>query len=97
MDSSLTSAVNCALSWLIVALSALGYVLTQKRMGQKWALWFVLGSGWGLIAISNTLLLVGVRLGTTQLQSMWLGSYLLVMASLLLLFLKFIALKGQPR
>jgi hypothetical protein len=97
MGSPLANTVNCALSWLIVALSALGYTLTLKRMKERWALWFILGLGWGLLAVSNTLLVAGIDVSRTQLMSILLASYVFVATSLLLLFLKVIALKGRAR
>ena len=90
MGSPLSYAVNCALSWLIVALSVLGYLLTLKRMKEKWPLWFILGAGWMLLALPNTLLLAGATLARRQLFAVWFSSYVLVAASLLLLFLKVI-------
>lgn len=84
--------VNCGFSWFIVVLSIVGYIVTLKRARQKWPLWVVLASGWALIAALYTALVVGIPLGRPQLTAMWLSSYLLVMASLLLLFLKLTAL-----
>lgn len=95
MGLPLANTVNCALSWLIVALSALGYTLTLKRMKERWALWFILGLGWGFLAVSNTLLVAGIDVARPQLISMLLASYVFVATSLLLLFLKVIALKAQ--
>ena len=88
MGSPLSYAVNCALSWLIVALSVVGYLLTVKRMKEKWPLWFVLGAGWMMLALPNTLLLTGATLVRRQLQVVWFSSYVLVAASLLLLLVK---------
>ena len=88
MSSQLSYAVNCALSWLIVALSVLGYSLTVKRMKEKWPLWFILGAGWMMLAVPNTLMLTGATLARRQLLVVWFSSYVLVAASLLLLFLK---------
>jgi mannose/fructose/N-acetylgalactosamine-specific phosphotransferase system component IIC len=95
MGSPLVNTVNCALSWLIVALSAVGYALTLRRMKERWALWPVLGLGWGILAISNTLLVAGVDVSGPQLIAVLLASYVFVATSLLLLFLKAIALKGS--
>ncbi len=92
MDIMTIGAVNFGFCWLIVALSATGYVLTLKRTGERWPLWIVLAIGWAFLAIPNTLITVGVRLSRAQLVALVLSSYILVMASLVLLFLKLLAI-----
>ncbi len=88
MSALTVNLVNFGFTWLIAALSALGYLLTIKRTGQRWTLWIVMATGWALLAIPYTLLLMGYSIGTAEMTVIWLCSYLLVMASLLLLFLK---------
>jgi hypothetical protein len=97
MDTSIVYAVKSGLSWLVVGLSVLGYVLTWKRARQKWMLWVVLGAAWAIMAIPNTLLGIGVAMAERQLAAVWLTSYVLVAASLVLLFLKIIELTGQRK
>jgi len=92
MSSPIINIINSGFTWLIVALSVAGYVVTIKRIGQRWSLWILLATGWALLAIPYTLLLMGISIGRTEIVAIWLSSYLLVMASLLLLFLKFIAI-----
>jgi hypothetical protein len=92
MNESFLNQINCGFCWLIVVLSVVGYQVTFKRIGQRWFLWVILALGWTLLAIPNTLLVIGIALGRPQLTAMWLSSYLLVMASLLLLFLKLVAM-----
>jgi hypothetical protein len=88
MNLSSVNAINCGFCWLIVALSVAGYLVTLKRTRQSWPLWVVLSLGWALLAIPYTLLVIGISINRAQLSAIWLSSYLLVMASLLLLFLK---------
>jgi hypothetical protein len=80
--------VNCGFAWFIVLMSVVGYFLTLKRTGEKWLFWIILALGWAFFAISNTLIVAGVPAGERYLMAIWLSSYLLVMASLVLLFLK---------
>ena len=80
--------VNCGFGWLIVLLAIVGYFLTLARMGEKWLFWLVLASGWAFFAIANTLLVSGVPASVPYLLGIWLSSYVLVVASLALLFLK---------
>ena len=80
--------MNCIFAWFIVLLAIIGYFLTLRKMGERWPFWIILATGWALFAISNTLLLVGSAAGTPYLTAIWLSSYILVMASLVLLFIK---------
>jgi hypothetical protein len=95
MNTTAVNVVNCVFAWSIVALAVCGYLLTLKRIGEKWPFWVVLAVGWGFLAVFETLLSSGVPIGNIQITSAWLASYLLVMASLLLLFLKFIQIKAR--
>jgi uncharacterized membrane protein len=95
MNSTAVNVVNCVFAWSIVALAVCGYLLTLKRIGEKWPFWVVLAVGWGFLAVFETLLADGIHIGNLQITSAWLASYLLVMASLLLLFLKFIQIKAR--
>ncbi len=90
MDFTAVYATRCILSWLITALSMAGYVMTRKRLHEKWPLWAVLGTGWAFLAISNTVVLTGGTLPAPALLALWLSSYVLVFASLTLLFVKFV-------
>lgn len=92
MDATMTNFVNFGFIWLIVALSIAGYMITIKRTGQRWSLWILLATGWALLAIPYTLLLIGIPIGVSEISAIWLSSYLLVMTSLLLLFLKLISM-----
>jgi hypothetical protein len=88
MDSTITNVVNLVFISLIAALSIVGYVLTIKRIGQRWPLWIILATGWALLAIPYALLLAGISIGIPVMTTIWLSSYLLIMVSLLLIFLK---------
>jgi hypothetical protein len=95
MNSTAVSVINCTFAWSIVALAVCGYLLTLKRIGERWLFWIVLAIGWSFLAIFETLVASGVSVGNLQITTAWLISYLLVMASLLLLFLKFIQIKAR--
>ena len=95
MNDEVVYAVKCGLSWLVVAMSACGLILTKRRTGQLWSLWIVLCAAWAILALPNTLLVAGVEMGREQLITIWLSSYVLVMASLALLFLKVARLMRQ--
>lgn len=82
--------VNSGLCWFIVVMSVAGYFLTLRRMGQKWAFWVTLSIGWAFLAISNSLSAMDIGQGTPYLLAIWLSSYVLVFASLVLLFVKLI-------
>jgi len=88
MDSTITCVVNLVFALLIAALSIVGYVLTIKRTGQHWSLWIVLATGWAVLAIPYILFLAGLNLSVAVMAAMWLSSYLLIMVSLVLIFLK---------
>ncbi|MDD5288136.1 MAG: hypothetical protein PHY28_03380 [Dehalococcoidales bacterium] len=95
MGTSVSYVVNCGFAWFIVLLAIVGYFLTLRRMGEKWLFWIVLAVGWGFFAMANTLLAVGVAAGTPVLIAIWLSSYVLVVMSMALLFVKLIKVK-QP-
>jgi len=95
MNDAAVNIVNCFFCWSIVALALFGYFLTIKRTGERWPFWVVLAVGWSLLAIFETLLAAGANIAKIQIITVWLSSYLLVMASLLILFLRFIQLKSR--
>ncbi len=97
MNTAVVDAVNCGFAWLVAALSVAGYFVTQKRGGQRWPLWVVLATGWALLAIANTLLAMGITMRWSEVVAIWLASYVLVMASLALLFLKVVELRKRAR
>jgi len=85
--------VNCGFGWFIVVLAIAGYFLTLARMGERWSFWIVLAVGWAFFAVANTLLISGVPAGVPYLVAIWLSSYILVAASLALLFVKLTKVK----
>lgn len=87
MEIPVSYLVNCGFAWFIVLLSVVGYFLTLRRMGQKWAFWIVLAVGWAFFAVAHTLLVSGVSASMPYLTAIWLSSYVLVVTSLALLFL----------
>jgi hypothetical protein len=90
MNFQLHYLINSVLCWVIVLIAIAGYFITLKRIGQKWPFWALLSVGWALIATSNTFVLFRIGQGTFLLLAIWLSSYVLVFASLVLLFVKFI-------
>lgn len=88
MNTTISYAVNCGFAWFIVLLAIAGYILTLKRMGEKWVFWIVLGVGWAFFALAYTLVLIGVPAGMPYIIAIWLSSYVLVAFSLALLFMK---------
>jgi len=93
MEIPVSNLVNCGFAWLIVLLAVAGYFLTLRRMGQRWLFWIVLAVGWAFFAVAHTLLVAGVSAGTPYLTAIWLSSYVLVVISLALLFLKLTSVK----
>jgi hypothetical protein len=89
--------VNSIFGWVLVALSVIGYILTARRMGERWAGWLVLAAGWALFALAQTLSLTGTTaLDLRLLIALWVSSFVLVLTAILLLFLKLIRLRGGP-
>ena len=88
MDTPVSYLVNCGFGWFIVLLAIAGYFLTLKRMGEKWPFWIVLAIGWAFFAIAQTLLSAGVSAGAPYLAAIWLSSFILVIVSLVLLFIR---------
>jgi hypothetical protein len=93
MESTIANIVNCCFGWILVALAVTGYYMTLKNRGEKWFFWNILAVGWGFFALAQTLLLLGVLAGTAYVIAIWLSSYVLVIASMILLFLKLAKLK----
>lgn len=85
--------LNASFSWFIVLLAIVGYFLTLRRMGERWIFWIVLASGWALFAIANTLITAGASMNLPFMILVWLSSYLLVVASLVILFIRLTKLK----
>lgn len=93
MNETIPNIVNMGFGWLIVALSIVGFFLTQKKLGEKWLFWIVLAFGWGFFAMAQTLLLGGVPSGAPYLVAIWLSSYVLVIFSMVLLFIRLVRAK----
>ena len=90
MDLQLHYLVNSGLCWLIVFIALAGYLLTLRRLKQRWAFWVILSIGWAFLAVSNSLSALGIGQGTPYPFALWLSSYVLVIASMVLLFNKLI-------
>ena len=88
MNFQLHYVINSGLCWFIVLMAVVGYFLTLKRIGEKWLFWVILSAGWALLAISNSIVALGISQKTSYLLAIWLSSYVLVFASLVLLFVK---------
>ena len=93
MDVPVSYWVNFGFGWLIVLLAIAGYLLTLRRMGEKWLFWIILAVGWAFFAIAQTLLITGVQAGVPYLVAIWLSSYVLVITSMILLFIRLTRVK----
>ncbi len=93
MEIPLSSWVNFGFGWFIVILAIVGYFLTWKRMNQRWSFWLVLAVGWAFFAVAHTLLIAGTPAGVPYLVAIWLSSFVLVIASFILLFMKLSRMK----
>jgi hypothetical protein len=90
MPSVVSNAVNCGLSWFIVALALFGYVYTLKKTGERWMFWIILSCGWGLFAVAQTVVLIGGIDNTSFISALWISSFVLDICSLVLVYLKLI-------
>ncbi len=97
MDSKIAFLVNFGFAWFLVALAVAGYFLTLKRMGEKWVFWIILAVAWGFFGIAETLLVTGLIVSVSYINTIRLSSFVLVIASLVLLFLKLASLKRAAR
>ncbi len=88
MSDTLLHGVNCGFAWFIVALAIGGYFLTYRKTGERWMFWIVLSSGWGLFAVAQTVVLVGTIQNSSLLGALWISSFVLIICSLALIFLK---------
>ena len=95
MDSTVTCVVNLVFALLIAVFSIAGYVLTMKRTGQRWSLWIVLATGWVILAIPYILFLAGLDLSVAVMAAIWLSSFILIIVSLTLIFLKLMEMMKQ--
>ncbi len=93
MEVTFSSWVNFGFGWFIVILAIVGYFLTWKRMNQRWGFWLVLAVGWAFFAVAQTLLIAGTEAGVPYLAAIWLSSFVLVITSLILLFMKLSRIK----
>jgi hypothetical protein len=84
--------VNLGFSWSIVILALFGYFLTLKRTGGKMPFWLVLAGGWICMAILYLILIINLPIGRSLVISIALVSFILVMTSMMLIFLKVVSL-----
>ncbi|MBN2238725.1 MAG: hypothetical protein JW712_03040 [Dehalococcoidales bacterium] len=89
----LTTIINCSFGWFLVVLALVGYYLTYKKIGERWSFWFILALGWSFFALTQTLVLAGAQAEAYYIVTIWLCSYVLVSASMILLFLKLVGSK----
>jgi hypothetical protein len=89
MDIQVINAIDFGFTWLIVLLSVIGYAMTVKRTGQRWSFWILLAFGWAFLAIPCTLRLAGISM-ESEASIIWMCSYIMIMASLAMIFLKFV-------
>ena len=87
--------VNGIFGWVLLALSLIGYIVTIKRLNQKWVAWLVLASGWALFSVAQTLLITTEGVTTAFIVALWIGSYTLVFAAIVLMFLKIVKLRQK--
>lgn len=90
-------AVNCGFGWLLTAMAVVGYIVTLKRTGEIWLFWVVLATGWSLFSIAQTLLATGHTDNVALLGSLGLSSWVLMVTSLLMVFLKLTRVKDESR
>lgn len=93
MNIAVSYFVNFGFAWFLVLLAIVGYFLTLKRTGEKWIFWIILAIGWAFLAVSYTLLIAGAPADGQHLMVTWISSYVLIMASLVLLFVKLTKVK----
>ncbi|MFB0559045.1 MAG: hypothetical protein ACETVS_00705 [Dehalococcoidales bacterium] len=93
MDTPVSYLVNCGFAWFIVLVAVAGYFLTLKKMQEKWPFWIILAIGWAFFAVAQTLLINGVSANVPYIAAIWLSSYVLVIASLVLLFISLTRVK----
>ena len=87
--------INCGFGWFIVLLAVVGYFLTWRRMRERWSFWIILAIGWAFFAVAQTLMVAGVSAGVPYLSAIWLSSFVLVIASLVMLFIKLTTRLGR--
>jgi hypothetical protein len=90
MSFQLHYVISSGLCWSIALMAAGGYFLTLKRTAQKWPFWWTLCAGWGILAMSNSLIALGITQWTDYLMSIWMSSFVLIVVSMLVLFINVI-------
>ena len=106
MITPVSDVLGLGISWLIVPMAAAGSCFTWRRTKRQRLFWVTLTLGWTLLAISNTIAVLGLAQGASLSAGLALTAYVLVMTSLTLLFLwltrmlessKAEALDSEPR
>jgi hypothetical protein len=95
LDIHTTSLINSSLAWILVVVAIVGYIVTLRRKGEKLTFWLLLAAGWLCFAVSFTLLSIDARVGTLDLVAGIVASYILIMASLIILFMRLVRVKAQ--
>jgi hypothetical protein len=95
--STTLSLTNCVFGWILMSMALVGFFYTKKRIGQNWPSWLLLAAGWMLFGLAQTLLLAGALVTLPAIIALWLSSYIFIMASILLLFLKVVRLKSDSK
>jgi hypothetical protein len=87
------SMVNSIFGCILLIMSMVGYILTQRRFGERWIAWLLMAVGWGLFSIAQASLITEEGFALPLLVLLWLCSFIMIMASIVLLFFKMIYLK----
>jgi len=94
MDIHMTSLINSALAWVLVIATITGYFVTLRRHGEKLTFWLLLAAGWLCFAVSFTLVSIDASVGARSLVVGILASYVLIMSSLIILFMRLVRVKA---
>jgi hypothetical protein len=88
MAFEVSDLINLGFAWLFVCIAMGGYFFVWRKTGEKISSWVLLAAGWVLLAVLNTLVTVGLTKNIPLSITLSLTSYILVMVSVTLLFLR---------
>jgi len=87
--------VNGVFGWVLLTLSLTGYVVTVRRLKEKWAAWLVLAAGWAFFGAAQTLVVLVEDLNAAFIIALWIASWVLIFTAVVLMFLKIARLKQR--
>jgi hypothetical protein len=96
VDSDVAHLIILVSGWIVVYIALGGYFFVRRKAGDMLTSWVILAEGCVLFAILYTLVIIGLTRNSPLSNILSIASYVLVMVSIILLFLRLVRTLNSP-